>query len=80
MNRMLGDSILDVIAQKIKSSGLLNSTIMDKTQDVLTLEQVCTEIDMLMRQILGYGKFLGFNDILISNTVLELYDTYQDDK
>ena len=57
MNRMLGDSILDMIAWKIWKSGLFNSSIMDKTQDILSLEQVCTVIDMLMSRILGYRKF-----------------------
>ena len=38
--KMLGDSVLDVIIKKIKRSCWF-TCIMDETQDISTLEQVC---------------------------------------
>ena len=38
--KMLGDSVLNIIVKKIKRSGWL-TCILDETQDISTLEQVC---------------------------------------
>ena len=68
--KMLGDGVLDVIVMKIKLSGWF-TCIMDETQDVATLEQVCIRmrfVDDTVRE-----DFVGFHDI-IGTTAVELYD------
>ena len=67
--KMLGDGVLDVIVKKIKLSGWF-TRIMDETQDVATLEQVCIcmryadDTDLSVRE-----DFVGFHDIIGTTAV-----------
>ena len=69
--KMLGDSVLDIIVKKIKRSDWF-TCIMDETQDISTLEQVCIciryvdESDLSVREdFLGFHRALELYDILI---------------
>ena len=53
--KMLGDGVLDVITKNIKMSGWF-TCIMDETQDVSTLEQVCICIRYVDETDLSVGK------------------------
>ena len=70
---MFGDSVLDIIVEKIKRS-VWFTYIMDETQDISSLEQVCIcmryvdDSDLSVRE-----DFLGFHDI-IGTTAVELYE------
>ena len=71
--KMLGDSVLDVIIKKIKRSCWF-TCIMDETQDISTLEQVCICIRYIDESDLSVREdFVGFHDI-IGTTAVELYD------
>ena len=71
-HKMLGDSVLDIIVEKIKRS-VWFTCIMDETQDISTLEQVCIcmryvdDSDLSVRE-----DFLGFHNI-VGTTAVELY-------
>ena len=70
---MLGDSVLDVIIKKIKGSCWF-TCIMDETQDISTLEQVCICIRYIDESDLSVREdFVGFHDI-IGTTAVEFYD------
>ena len=71
--KILGDSVLDVIIKKIKRSCWF-TCIMDETQDISTLEQVCICIRYIDESDLSVREdFVGFHDI-IGTTAVELYD------
>ena len=71
--KMLGDSVLDITVKKIKSSSWF-TCIMDETQDISTLEQVCICIRYVDESDLSvWEDLLGFHDI-IGTTDVEFYD------
>ena len=67
--KMLGDSVLDIIVEKIKRS-VWFTCIMDETQDISTLEQVCICMRYVDDSDLSvWEDFLGFHNIVGTTAV-----------
>ena len=70
---MFGDTVLDIIVEKIKRS-VWFTCLMDETQDIPTLEQVCICMRYIDDSELSvWEDFLHLHDI-IGTTAVELYE------